>query len=356
MAVETEGGWGRIGLWFVSTLFALMLLEATVRVPVVYSNLPAPLPYYNAGLETRLRKLDTVLETEGRVDVLFAGSSVIRTNFRPSVFDRAVKRAIGVDVVSFNAGLSAINPDSARFYLEKIWLDRARPRVVVQGVRLYGFKYDSAAEDDSRIKKGRLEALWTSGRWWDSVSADLIYVVRLSQYQGTLEKSLEQLYQGKPLSSLLKRDGFPVNERGWEQRGTSLDEAKRRGWLKGRRPYNTELSSEPFQVGLEGIRRAAALCRERGISYVLVAVPETPFYYSEPDGPERYQHFIDMLGNLAEEERVPFIDVSDGDLHAFDDDSYFSDYHHMLPKGADRFTELLAAELAPLLVEPLAAD
>jgi hypothetical protein len=42
---------------------------------------------------------------------------------------------------------------------------------------------------------------------------------------------------------------------------------------------------------------------------------------------------------------VEFVDVTGGDPFAFNRDDEYSDYHHMTPEGARRFTTLLAAAL-----------
>lgn len=347
--MTTGAGWRRVRLWLLGTLLACAALELAVRLPLVYTKLPPPLPYFHPGVETRRRALEQVLARAGEVDVLFAGSSIVRTNLIPSVFDAAVREHAGLDIVSFNAGLSGILPDPTRVYLKEFWLARARPRAVVQGVRLFSLAHSAPAAHDQTLQLGRIERLWTSPSLPDTLVARAISSVRLSQYQGTLRRALDQLQAGEPLGALRRNTGFPIDERGWEARRASLAEVRATGRLDRRRPYATPLASEPFEAGIEALRRTAALCRERGILYIVANSPEHPYRYSTPDGAARYRHYLGLLEDLAAQEGFVFIDVTNGDPGRFANDAWFSDYHHMLPAGAERFTSLLAARLAPLL-------
>ena len=83
-----------------------------------------------AGSTTRALRSD-----QGRVDVLFLGSSVVRAGVRPTVFDESSPKSGGGEVVSFNGGLSNMFPPAPKLYLEHVWLDAAKPRFVLHGVR-----------------------------------------------------------------------------------------------------------------------------------------------------------------------------------------------------------------------------
>jgi hypothetical protein len=52
------------------------------------------------------------------------------------------------------------------------------------------------------------------------------------------------------------------------------------------------------------------------------------------------------MRELAAREGFTFLDVTHGDPRRFARDAEYSDYHHMSPAGARRFTGLLADEFA----------
>ncbi|MBW2416095.1 MAG: hypothetical protein JRG76_16475 [Deltaproteobacteria bacterium] len=341
--------------WLVLTSCLLALAEHALRDPRVYTRLPVPEPYYRPGVVPRGRSLDVLLTRVENVDVLFIGSSIVRTNVRPFRFDKLVSAKLDRPVVSFNGGLSALRPDPTRLYLERFWLDRARPKVVVQGVRLGDMLSTTPAESDPFLAQGRVEQHWMRGTVWSDAVGWLISEVRMLQYQGALQRLLDAIERRQPYAELVVGGGFPVDKRGWERRTTPLAARKRSGKLKDYRPYDNELDRESLRGGLEALGRAARSCRERGVRYVVANVPEHAFHYGRPDGKLRYAHYLESLRELAEEEGFLFVDVTDGDLSYGRRDSLFSDYGHMRPKGARWFTEELARRLITLLRETLDA-
>lgn len=103
--------------------------------------------------------------------------------------------------------------------------------------------------------------------------------------------------------------------------------------------------SPEFRHAVEAIRRSFNATRRSGARCILVNVPEHAFRWSGADGPERYAAYLGVLAQLARGEGFPFVDVTGGDPALFSSPLDFSDYHHMSPAGARRFTTLLAAEV-----------
>src|SRR5690242_7379732 len=120
----------------------LGVIEIALRIPAVERALPIRTYLHEPGAVVRLEKLENVRRQYRRIDVLFVGSSVVRCNIRPLLFDALLAGAPAGGPVSFNAGLSGMWPAGVRLYLEGLWLAEARPRIVAQGIR-YGELFPS---------------------------------------------------------------------------------------------------------------------------------------------------------------------------------------------------------------------
>jgi len=245
--------------------------------------------------------------------------------------------------------MSGIHPPGTRLYFEHFWRGRARPRVVVHGVRLAELAWEGGASDERAFAKGRVEPLWIAGDPWSLLVARVITGLRLGQYKGSLQDTLEGLYRGHAYDTLWPGPRFSVDARGWEARRFPLEAVRSRGALDAYTPYDTPLSTQTFAHGLAEIERMAAICQRAGITYVVANVPEHGFRFGREDGPERYRHYLEQLRIASERGGFTFVDVTEGRLESFEDDLLFSDYHHMRPKGARRFTRFLADALGPLL-------
>jgi hypothetical protein len=70
----------------------------------------------------RVRTLEALKAHEhtDHVDVPFVGSSIVRCNIRPELFDEALSRQAHASLVSFNAGLSGLWPGGVDLYTEHL--------------------------------------------------------------------------------------------------------------------------------------------------------------------------------------------------------------------------------------------
>ncbi len=320
-------------------LALLLLAELSLRSPTVENHLPEPDPYYDIGVETRLQVLDTLLARRHHVDVLFVGSSVVRTNIQPLRFDSLMRSRTGVRLVSFNGGMSALVPDPVRLYLQHFWFPHVHPDLIVQAVRYEEMHSDVTAENWYRFKSGHLEKRWISHGLLSGTVAQLIGHTRLLYYQGTVT---EWLVSG--WSPADRVHDFPVDRRGYGATELTLRQAVARGRLDGSPPvYDSPYGPEDFATGLAALRRSVRLAHSQGADYVLVNMPEQcGRFLDAPDGRERYQGYLRVLRAFAAAEHIRFIDVTHGDPATWCDERWFSDYHHMSPLGAARFTTQLA--------------
>jgi hypothetical protein len=110
-----------------------------------------------------------------------------------------------------------------------------------------------------------------------------------------------------------------------------------------------------YRVGFPALERILAACKANGVQYVLVHSPEHPERFESEHGPEVWQSYQRDVTAWARAHGVPFIDVTDGDFHAFGKDADYADYHHLNRGGAKHFSTLLAEHFVAYL-KTVAAD
>jgi len=332
----------------------LVLAELILRAPWTVSALPIRTHYHEPGIVRRVEALDRVLAERGSIDILFVGSSIVRCNIQPLDFDRAVLDR-GLREVSFNGGLSGLWPKAVALYVEHLWLPKAHPAIVVQGIRFGELHSSPRARRETAIMSGPIESRWDTQRATRAIEIGALERVHLLQYRGTLPRWLASYESGAPGQDLDDDGRVATDARGWTPRLPTLDVALSRGLLKQEAPYSAPIKDAETEATLRSIARTAELCRRAHVRYVLVNVPEHAFRWSTPGGAERYGEYIDTLRALAASQSFEFIDVTNRDPRRFASDAEYSDYHHMSPAGAHRFTLMLASELGPRLPGTLTA-
>ena len=99
---------------------------------------------------------------------------------------------------------------------------------------------------------------------------------------------------------------------------------------------------ELSQGAVQALRDILALCRQRDIPTALVVMPEGSVFrgWYPPATQTRVEAF---LAEFPSQENVPLIDA-----RLWVEDDGFYDGHHMLPSGAEVFTDRLGAAIAAL--------
>ena len=333
-----------IGIWCVLAVFTVLTaIEVVLRVPAVIRTLPVRTHFQQPGVVRRLEALERLTQNQPRLDILFVGSSIVRCNIHPLEFDRSAA-ALGMRTVSFNVGLSGLWPGPVEFYLEHLWLPAARPRVVVQGIRYGELHPSSRARKEEDIYSGSIESRWRNPTTLNRIEVALLQRIHLLQYRGALPRWLLAHRRGMPGEDADDDPRVITDPRGWTPRLPTLDVVRARGWVAAERPYSGDQSADSRQA-IAAIRASARQTHAAGARYVLVNVPEHSYRWSAPDGPARYRAYIQTMTQLARDERFEFIDVTQSVPNRFADDADYSDYHHMSPAGAIRFTDMLAREI-----------
>lgn len=333
-----------LGLSLALLLPCLLGIEHVMRTETVYRLLPLARPYYTFDVTRRIHDLEQLVADEGRLDVLFVGSSVTRAAIDPRHFDRELRQKKRGDVVSFNGGMSSMFPSGAKLYLEHVWLERARPRFVLHGIR--EAELASRAKRPKYLQHGRIEALWLQRSWIADVQAALLDELTLLQYRGTLITVLSRAKDGKRLH-IRERGEQASDERGFRREKRPLARARRGGskrlWRYGGKP-----DDKRYARSLPALEAMHELCRRNGATYVLVNMPEHPERFGKRHGRALFDDYHRRTRAWARAHGVALLDVTDAQLGAFADDRWYSDYHHLSPEGARRFTELLAARFGAL--------
>jgi hypothetical protein len=317
--------------------------ELALRFPQVRALLPPRTHFYHPVIAQRLDAIERVTSEHGRVDVLFVGSSIVMTNVEPRTFDSEVAPEAG-PLVSFNAGLPGIWPQSVHLYLENVWLPVARPRVVVQGIRYAELAATTHAKHESQVWTGRVEQGWREADLLTRLHAAAVERLHLLQYRGALIGALERHRDGWSGESQSEASDA---SRGYEARSANPDAE----WVEDL-PNEGTCGADRCAVGFAALRRAIAVVRATGAVYVLANVPEHVRRWQGPDAADRYRAYLEALRAFAESEGVAFVDPTNGNVAAFKDAPY-SDFSHMTPQGCRQYTAALADGAGALIATTL---
>ena len=272
---------------FAAILVMLAAVEGMLRIPAVVERMPMPTHFNEPDVAMRVRTLDAFLEQEhiSRVDVLFVGSSIVRCNIRPDLFDDGIARQAHASIVSFNAGLSGLWPPGVALYTEHLWLPLARPRLVLQGIRFGEVVAPPPTRPYEQIVTGAVESGWDEGGLAGSLKAAVFGHLRLMQYRGIWTDWLKRYVNGRGEPPVQDELRVFTDSRGWTPRLPTLDIVRARNLVATEQPYAALPSDTPLADALTAIRRTARAVRRSGAEYALVNVPEHVFRWSGPDGP-----------------------------------------------------------------------
>ena len=322
----------------IAVLGLLVLTDFLLHLEPVRHRLPQASPYYNPAVELRLRALKTFLKELGQPDMLFIGSSVVRTNFSPLEFDSVFHKISGQKIISFNGGLSDLDPGPVAFYLEKFWLTSCQPKIILQAVRYEELLSHYSAENYPVFQTSIYEPLWLENNLNSRIRLFLLDHVNLYYYSGAMTEFLR--YPRLPINRPLT---YIIDSRGHNPMKIGMVEAKESGLLTGDFTYYDDIPDSVMQLNLNALKRSHALCQQHGIKYLLVNMPEHgDRFMADPDGLKRYRDYITILQQFAEELNIEFIDITNNDPQTYQKDELFSDYYHMSPKGTSQFTKSLA--------------
>lgn len=313
--------------------------EVGLRIPALAKLAPKPKPFYDAGVSDRVSKLETLVKAKGSVDILAVGSSVVRTNILPKTM-MEVWATQGNTSSIFNAGLSALQPNEVVFMTENLLLGAAKPKVVVQFVRGEEAVSEVTAEKSSTLSKGRVERSWQAGQELGDNVWKLTRFSKMAEYYGSMSNALAVPL--KPLNGLT----FPTDGDGFGPTKVMLPETRKIAPLLLEQPdCNTRSRMVgPFPALEIALSKAKELSKKHGVRWVIVPIPEHPSKWKEP---EAFADLVRTLEKLATDKGLEFTNPFGTDLHALENEDWWSDYHHMSPTGAEELSRRFAVGWTP---------
>jgi len=144
----------------------VLLIEAVLRVPAVQSRLPAPSVGSNyISFEIALERLDR-FASEGPVDCVFLGSSLVLRGIDPAIFGEAYAEQTGSDGMRcFNLGIQGISASAASIVAEYV-VDAYHPRLLIFGVSPRAF-------GQSMLDRSLTSDILGASAWARQVQGDL---------------------------------------------------------------------------------------------------------------------------------------------------------------------------------------
>jgi hypothetical protein len=287
-------------------------------------------------------------EAPDRPLFLVLGSSRVLNGLRPDRLDAPAAPGESPPLV-FNFGLSRHGPVLELLALNRLLADGVRPRWAVVEVTPLLLPTGGAGLDAVPLERQKLTDLRLV-REFDPAPRGL-------PWRWLAERAVPCYSNRYVLLSRYLPDLVPWCHR--EDFGTA--NVDRWGWLampEARSAEETRIAIdevkrqhaptlEQFAVAPQSdraVRATLELCRREGIATGVILMPESAEFRSWY-GPGAEGRLRDYLARLGAEFGVPVVDARD-----WCPDETFRDGHHLLPAGADRFTERFGREVMPAVV------
>jgi len=252
------------------------------------------------------------VKTAGKVDILFAGSSLCMRGFDPRIF-----RKHGYEV--FNLGSGGQSPIQTRWLLEK-HLDKLQPGLVVVEVNPYVLSRDGVEPGLDLISNHDFD-LSLFGMVWQTENIKMFNTFIYSMMRQTF--GLNRNFR----ESRVKQDDTYVD-------GGYVEKTLER--------FNKEnFSGEdryilgPVDYQQEALRDIVDLLKSKKIPYMLVQPPVTGFLLKEHQKAFEADSFFVSLGN--------YVNFNPNDF--LNDSLHFFDSRHLNQEGVEIFNEVFIEEV-----------
>jgi len=287
-----------------------------------------------------------------RADILFLGTSRIRTAVMPAVIEKALSSRLGRDVSTYCLG-----QDSSTAYTSWLVLDDAvaahgPPEMIV--LEVFPASLNSNHHHVARDLRyySSISEIVRAARWIDS--RDRLSAAAGGSFRGFSSLVLygsRWLYARDFESDLARhrrRKGaqFPRTITRQHRRLSDLDANQRHALLDDAVPYARKHYMGHFEVGgapEAGFRAIIDLARTRGIPLVLVDPPVIPDYREAVCSPEENAEYRETLDRALRDPRPSLVEADLSGLELTEDD--FLDLTHLNPWGASKFSRYVAREI-----------
>jgi hypothetical protein len=325
-----------LGLTLLFLLVYIAAGEALVRLVPVQMVLGTPsLGTEHKQFEQQWTRFEEYAAAHQDIDCVFLGDSTVQTDFWPGAFADAYQKESGEEIDCFNFGTGALSVEGLATLAQILAQDYA-PDLIIVGVQALNFTVSHDEQGNSNLT----DTSWARYRLGEFTPVGWLYDhAYLYRYLGVF----------RPLITF--SDNF-------DERGALKD-----GYypMPGPGPFDISLPPDPnfdhpyiehyyaaignFQFWPENLAALDQICALNSTStkvlLVEMPVPKT-FYAFFNQGEQGYRNFVETVDSRAEARKIPFWETAKLMLPA----SFWYNYNHLTPGGAEVFSRWLGQELA----------
>jgi hypothetical protein len=328
--------------------FAALQVGAALAAEFLFPELIDP--SYGALLQ-RIRQVRGA-DPEHTRTVVMLGSSRTYFGLQPDAMNGALTREVGRPISVVNAGATGAGPLTELFTWRRLHRDGVRPDLllieVLPAFLSRSFPIDEVCANRMSADRLRWSDLPLLQRYIRTPRPTLRRDVALAGIGGVYNHRIGILFAVAP--GLLTGQG-PTDAPLVAKPGPGLmwtdpsQELRSKALAEARREYADTLQAAPAAgSGCDALRELLAACRRDGVPAALVVMPEGPVFRSWY-APETWKWIQAWLEQVAHENGAALINAREWIA-----EDEFMDSHHLLPRGADRFSERLGREyILPLV-------
>ena len=328
------------------TACCVLLLEGVLRIPSIAGHFEQ-IKFNEVALKNRALDED---QRRGKPPpaLLAFGTSRTGVAFVPATVATELRLAYR----GFNLGISSGPILVHRFWLEQYLRRHGVPRLVLLEVPVFSLSrnfhddtdqyYRSVAEDQPLVfTTGVLSAPVPLEMKSEILLSTVFNFYRYRAYLGPLTLQKAWTAPRSPHNDRTYEDG-------WFKGAPLLTAEQRQRQLS---EYRGKVLAD-YDVNLSEIRAFLAYAREQGIPVALVQWPVSRTLQDLYDELRIYPRYVQAIGRLQDDYRVPFINLHDLFPDTRDRTELFLDIHHLNPRGAEAMSKALARSLQEMPAIP----
>lgn len=292
-----------------------------------------------------------------RAEVLFLGSSRIRTAVMPAVVEKSLSSGLGRNINTYCLGQNGATAYTSWLVLDDVVAVHGPPDLIVLelspgSVNAHNHSVTGDLRYYSSIPEIAVAAGWIDNR--ERLSAAAAGCFR--GFSSLLLFGTRPLYVDdfeEVVARHIRRRGaqFPPGGSDHRHRLSDLDERQRRNLLAHAAAYSRQHYVDRYEIGGApgaGLQAIVTFARDRDIPLVLVDLPAAPGYAEAVSTPRDIDLFRDTLDGVLADPQLQVVEAGLRGLELTDED--FLDLTHLHPDGARKISRYLATStLLPLM-------
>jgi hypothetical protein len=333
-----------IGLTLLFLLIYLAAGEVLVRLAPVRDRLGAPsLGTEHKQFEQQWARFEIYAAGHETIDCVFLGDSTVQTDFWPGAFAEAYREESGAEIDCFNFGTGAFSVEGLATLAQILARDYS-PRLIIVGVQALDFTVSHEEQGNTNLT----DTSWARYRLGEFTPAGWLYDhAYLYRYLGvirelvTLTGNLNEVMLSEAGAVGGLHDGYyPMPGPGPFDISLPPDPNIDHPYIE--HYYSAIGNFQFYPENLTALDQIFAIDNSQTkVLLVEMPVPKT-FYAFFNQGEQDYRNFVEIVTSRAEARNVPFWTTSDLMLPV----SFWYNYNHLTPDGAERYSRWLGQELA----------